>query len=65
MLGFSSIEGVARVFGLMAQRLGRPSPLADGSEPLRADYERLAADFAALWPELAAFARAHAAAPAG
>ena len=30
------------------QRLGRPSPLADGSEPLRADYERLAADFREL-----------------
>lgn len=60
LLGYSSIEGVARVLGLMAQRLGRPSPLADGSEPLRADYERLAADFAALWPEVAAFARSHA-----
>lgn len=61
--GYVAVDGVARVLGLMAQRLGRPSPLADGAEPLRADYDALAADFAALWPELVAFARAHAAAP--
>jgi acyl carrier protein phosphodiesterase len=61
--GYVAVDGVARVLGLMAQRLGRPSPLADGAEPLRADYDALGADFAALWPELVAFARAHAAAP--
>ena len=60
LLGYASVEGIARVLGMMAQRFGRPSPLADGAEPLRADYELLAADFAALWPELAAFARSHA-----
>ena len=54
--GYASVDGIARVLGLMARRLSRPTPLADGAELLRADYAAIESDFAALWPALTAFA---------
>lgn len=58
--GYASVDGIARVLGLMARRLSRPTPLAQGAELLRADYAVLERDFAALWPELVAFTAASA-----
>ena len=56
--GYGSIEGIERVLALMARRLARPTPLAVAAAPLREHYDAFAADFAALWPELVAFAAA-------
>lgn len=56
LAGYATVDGIERVLGLMARRVARPTPLAAGGEALRAHYEPLAGDFAALWPELAAFA---------
>lgn len=53
--GYASVDGIARVLGLMAGRLSRPTPLGDGAELLRADYATVERDFVALWPELRAF----------
>lgn len=58
--GYASVDGIARVLGLMARRLSRPTPLAQGAELLRADYAAVERDFAALWPELVAFTAASA-----
>ncbi|MFN8825319.1 MAG: ACP phosphodiesterase [Planctomycetota bacterium] len=58
--GYASVEGIARVLGLMARRVSRPTPLALGGELLRADYAAVERDFAALWPELVAFTAASA-----
>ena len=58
--GYASVDGIARVLGLMARRLTRPTPLAFGAELLRADYAAVERDFAALWPELVAFTAASA-----
>mgnify|MGYP000856805953 CR=1 FL=1 len=58
LAGYGTITGIERVLTLMAARVRRPAPLATGSEPLRADYERLGADFASLWLDLEPFARA-------
>ena len=52
--GYASVDGIARVLGLMARRLSRPTPLADGAELLRADYAAIESDFLVLWPELVA-----------
>ena len=56
--GYASVDGIARVLGLMARRMSRPTPLADGAELLRADYTAVERDFKALWPELVAFSAA-------
>lgn len=53
--GYASIDGIERVLGLMAGRLSRPTPLAEGAVLLRADQAAFERDFAALWPELSAF----------
>ena len=53
--GYTSIDGIARVLGLMAARLSRPTPLAEGAGLLRSDQAAFERDFAALWPELVAF----------
>lgn len=57
LVGYATLAGIERVLGMMAQRFARPSPLADGAQPLREHYEALGDDFAALWPELVDFAR--------
>lgn len=54
--GYVTIDGIERVLGLMARRIGRPTPLARGGEPLREHYAALDEDFACLWPDLEAFA---------
>jgi acyl carrier protein phosphodiesterase len=56
LAGYATVGGIERVLGLMAARVARPTPLAAGAGPLRAHYDALGADFAALWPELVAFA---------
>ncbi|MBL8735704.1 MAG: DUF479 domain-containing protein [Planctomycetes bacterium] len=53
--GYASVDGIARVLGLMAGRLSRPTPLADGAALLREEHAVFERDFAALWPELSAF----------
>ena len=58
LAGYATIAGIERVLGLMGQRLARATPLAQGAEPLREHYGALGDDFAALWPELVAFAQA-------
>jgi acyl carrier protein phosphodiesterase len=58
LAGYASVDGIARVLGLMARRMSRPTPLADGAELLRADYTAVERDFKALWPELVAFSAA-------
>ncbi|MCU0863140.1 MAG: ACP phosphodiesterase [Planctomycetes bacterium] len=50
--GYAQLDGLERVFGLMAARRARIAPLAAGAEPLRRHYDAFAADFAALWPQL-------------
>lgn len=57
--GYASVDGIERVLGLMAGRLSRPTPLADGATLLRADYATVERDFAALWPELHDFVVRH------
>lgn len=52
LLGYAEIGGIERVLRLMAARLRRDNPLAQGVEPLRQHYDGWAADFAALWPQL-------------
>jgi acyl carrier protein phosphodiesterase len=52
--GYAHLDGLERVFALMARRLPRPTSLATGAEPLRRHYDAFAADFAALWPQLTA-----------
>lgn len=56
LVGYATIDGLQRVLHAMARRIARPSPLADGADPLRAHYDALGDDFAALWPELTSFA---------
>lgn len=53
--GYASVDGIARVLGLMAGRLSRPTPLADGAALLREGHAAFERDFAALWPELSTF----------
>jgi acyl carrier protein phosphodiesterase len=53
---YASIEGVDEVLGAMARRSRRAKPLADAAAELRRNYDAFDADFAELWPELAAFA---------
>lgn len=57
--GYASVDGIARVLSLMAGRLSRPTPLADGAALLRADHAAFERDFVALWPELRAFVARH------
>jgi acyl carrier protein phosphodiesterase len=57
------LDGVAAVLHRLSLRLRRPVALAAGAEDLRRHRAAFAADFAAFWPDVAAFARA-AAAPA-
>lgn len=52
LAGYATVAGIERVFAAMASRVARPTPLAMGGEVLVRDYDALAADFAALWPEL-------------
>jgi acyl carrier protein phosphodiesterase len=54
--GYTTVDGIDRVLRLMARRIARPTPLGDGAAQLRANYGALGDDFAALWPELVAFA---------
>ncbi|MEO6595161.1 MAG: ACP phosphodiesterase [Planctomycetota bacterium] len=56
LAGYAKVEGIDTVLQNMARRVARPTPLADGGAELRAQYEALDGDFAAFWPELAAFA---------
>ena len=56
--GYASVDGIARVLGLMAARLSRPTPLGDGATLLREGHAAFERDFAALWPELSAFVAA-------
>lgn len=58
LAGYASVAGIEHVLQLMARRVARPTPLAQGGDPLRAHYDALRDDFAALWPDLVAFARA-------
>lgn len=60
LAGYTTVAGIERVFAAMAARVARPTPLAKGAEVLEQDYGALAADFAALWPELVDFAAASA-----
>lgn len=53
--GYASVDGIARVLGLMAARLSRPTPLGDGATLLRERHAAFEHDFTALWPELSAF----------
>ena len=56
LVDYAQIDGIARVLAAMGRRIARPSPLADGTTPLRAHYAELAADFERLWPDLTRFA---------
>ena len=56
LVGYARIDGIRSVLRSMAGRLSRPTPLGQGAEQLRAHYDGLGGDFAAFWPELAAFA---------
>lgn len=56
LVGYATIDGLHGVLQAMARRVARPSPLADGAAPLRAHYDELGGDFAALWPDLTSFA---------
>lgn len=57
LAGYAQVDGIDAVLRRMAARLQRPTPLGDGAAQLRVHYDALADDFAAFWPELAAFAR--------
>jgi endonuclease YncB( thermonuclease family) len=52
-------DGTIVAAQLIADGWAQPLSIAPDTARI-ADYERLAADFAALWPEVAAFARSHA-----
>ena len=56
LVDYATVGGIARVLGAMARRVARPTPLADGTAPLRASYAALGADFERLWPDLTRFA---------
>ncbi|RNC70976.1 MAG: DUF479 domain-containing protein [Desulfuromonadales bacterium] len=53
---YGSPEGIGRVLGRMAVRVGRPNPLAGGAGELIRCYEELLEDFRSFYPELVAFA---------
>ena len=48
-------EGIGRVLGRMAARVGRPNPLADGAGELLRCYDGLGDDFSRFYPALMAF----------
>lgn len=53
---YAEPEGIGRVLGRMAARIGRPNPLADGAGELLRCYDGLRDDFLLFYPELMAFA---------
>lgn len=53
---YAEIDGIAEILARMAMRVGRETVLGRGHEQLRVHRDALAADFAALWPELLAAA---------
>ena len=56
LVSYADVDGIDAVLERMARRVRRTTPLGDGARQLRAHYEGLGRDFAAFWPELAAFA---------
>jgi len=52
LASYAELDGIDVVLARMAARLGRPTPLGEGGTVLRACYEALGEDFAALWPDL-------------
>lgn len=56
LLSYASVDGIDGILRSMSRRLTRENALGGGAAALRGDYEGFAADFAALWPELVAFA---------
>ncbi len=53
---YATVDGIERVLAAMGRRIARPTPLARGGELLRERYGDVERTFAALWPELTAFA---------
>ena len=56
LVSYADIDGIDAVLQRMANRVQRTTPLGEGVGQLRAHYDELGRDFAAFWPELAAFA---------
>ena len=54
---YAEPEGIGRVLGRMAARVGRPNPLADGVGELLHCYDRLRDDFSQFYPDIIAFAK--------
>lgn len=53
---YAEPEGIGRVLGRMAARIGRPNPLADGAGELLRCCDGLREDFLLFYPEVMAFA---------
>lgn len=56
LTGYATLDGIDRVLGAMVRRRPRAAPLAGAGAALRRHYDAFAGDFAALWPELTAYA---------
>jgi acyl carrier protein phosphodiesterase len=56
LVSYADVEGIDAVLQRMARRVRRTTLARRGAEQLRAHYDELGRDFAAFWPELAAFA---------
>ncbi|MBX3465098.1 MAG: DUF479 domain-containing protein [Planctomycetes bacterium] len=57
LVGYAGLQGIDTVLRRMSRRSPRAAPLAEGAALLEVHYTALESDFAALWPELVAFAR--------
>jgi acyl carrier protein phosphodiesterase len=58
LTGYGTAEGIEAVLQRMAQRVRRPTPLAEAGGQLLSNYVSLRGDFRTLWPELVEFAAA-------
>jgi acyl carrier protein phosphodiesterase len=65
LASYARLDGIEAILDRMARRLSRPAPLAGAVAELRERGDEFAADFAALWPDLVAYAAALAGGAAG
>lgn len=58
LAGYADMEVLERALAGLSRRPSRENPLAEGTDPLRAQYRAFEADFLAFFPEAQAFATA-------
>lgn len=58
LASYARLEGIDAILRRMQSRVRRENPLGRGGEPLRAQLDDFADDFAALWPELVSVSKA-------